>query len=197
MYACEHAVFIAVPFYTTQENTFWGAINQKGTPNPAPRFKDRPGIWPLCSAGVSAGTVVTYSPLSTATRVRYPASTCETVLWSPCLTGWFPLATLVSPQTNTKWKLIPTRTKIGRALSLIRQTEWRHDVVGRASGSSLGSREFETHQRIPVVSFSKRLYPHCLVLVGFRNGFERDLLTRHCLYYSRIKINEFKLKRQT
>jgi len=33
------------------------------------------------------------------------------------------------------------------------------------------SREFEA----PVVSLSKKLYPHCLVLVGSRNGFERDL----------------------
>ena len=27
----------------------------------------------------------------------------------------------------------------------------------------------------PVVSLSKKLYPYCLVLVGSRNGFERDL----------------------
>ena len=26
----------------------------------------------------------------------------------------------------------------------------------------------------PVVSLSKKLYPYCLVLVGLRNGFERD-----------------------
>ena len=26
----------------------------------------------------------------------------------------------------------------------------------------------------PVVSLSKKLYPYCLVLVGSRNGFERD-----------------------
>ena len=37
------------------------------------------------------------------------------------------------------------------------------------------SREFEPHQRPPVVSFSKKLYYNCLVLVGSRNGFERDL----------------------
>ena len=30
------------------------------------------------------------------------------------------------------------------------------------------SREFEPHQRLP-------LFPHCLVLVGSRNRFERDL----------------------
>jgi len=33
------------------------------------------------------------------------------------------------------------------------------------------SREFEA----PVVSLSKKLYSHCIVLVGSRNGFERDL----------------------
>ena len=36
------------------------------------------------------------------------------------------------------------------------------------------SREFEPHQS-PVVSLSKKLYSDCLVLVGSRNGFERDL----------------------
>ena len=37
------------------------------------------------------------------------------------------------------------------------------------------SREFEPNQRLPVVSLSKKLYSNCLVLVGSRNGFERDL----------------------
>ena len=37
------------------------------------------------------------------------------------------------------------------------------------------SREFEPHQKAPVVSLSKTLCSHCLVLVGSRNGFERDL----------------------
>jgi len=31
------------------------------------------------------------------------------------------------------------------------------------------------HQRPPIVSLSKKLYSNCLVLVGSRNGFERDL----------------------
>ena len=34
------------------------------------------------------------------------------------------------------------------------------------------SHEFEPHH---VVYLSKKLYPHCLVLVGPRNRFERDL----------------------
>ena len=29
--------------------------------------------------------------------------------------------------------------------------------------------------KAPAVSLSKKLYPHCLLLVGSRNGFERDL----------------------
>ena len=29
--------------------------------------------------------------------------------------------------------------------------------------------------KAPVVSFSKRHYPHCLVLIGYRNGFAREL----------------------
>ena len=37
------------------------------------------------------------------------------------------------------------------------------------------NREFEPHQRLPVVSLSKKLYSHSLVLVGSRNGFEHAL----------------------
>ena len=37
------------------------------------------------------------------------------------------------------------------------------------------SREFEPPSKAPVVSLSKKLYSHCLVLVGSRNGLERDL----------------------
>ena len=29
--------------------------------------------------------------------------------------------------------------------------------------------------KVPVVSLSKKLDPYCLVLVGSRNGFERDI----------------------
>ena len=29
--------------------------------------------------------------------------------------------------------------------------------------------------KAPLVSLSKKLYPYCLVLVGSRNGFERDI----------------------
>ena len=36
-------------------------------------------------------------------------------------------------------------------------------------------REFEPHQRPPVVSLSKKLYSNCLGLVGSRYGLERDL----------------------
>ena len=34
------------------------------------------------------------------------------------------------------------------------------------------TREFEPHQKAPVVSLSKKLYSHCLVLVGSRNGLD-------------------------
>ena len=37
------------------------------------------------------------------------------------------------------------------------------------------SREFELKQRPPLFPLSKKLCTHCLVLVGSRNGFERDL----------------------
>ena len=32
----------------------------------------------------------------------------------------------------------------------------------------------EVPSKAPVVSLCKKLYPYCLVLVGSRNGFERD-----------------------
>ena len=40
--------------------------------------------------------------------------------------------------------------------------------------------------KAPVVSLSKKRYPHCLVLVGSRNGFTRDL-------HNRTKINKYEL----
>ena len=43
-----------------------------------------------------------------------------------------------------------------------------------------------------VVSLSKKLYPHYLVLVGSRNGFERDL-PKQKLLFSQSKINKYKL----
>jgi len=39
--------------------------------------------------------VVTHSPLTSATRVQYPASACEMVMWSPSQTGGFPPGTPV------------------------------------------------------------------------------------------------------
>ena len=36
------------------------------------------------------------------------------------------------------------------------------------------TRNVEVVRSSPVVSLSKKLYPHYLVLVGSRNGFERD-----------------------
>ena len=54
--------------------------------------------------------------------------------------------------------------KIGVAQWVARMTRDRWLLI---------SREFESYQR--VVSFSKKLYSHCLVLVESRNGFERDL----------------------
>jgi len=48
--------------------------------------------------------------------------------------------------------------------------------------------------RSPVVSLSKKLYSHCLVLVGSRNGLKRDLHKhKNCLFHNRTKINWYKL----
>ena len=46
-----------------------------------------------------AGLVVTRSPLTAATRVQYPASACEMVMWSPSQTGGF-LPVLQFPPTR-------------------------------------------------------------------------------------------------
>ena len=65
------------------------------------------------------------------------------------------------------------------------------------------SREFEPHQsppvgapsKPPVDSLSKKLYSNCLVLVGSRNGFERDLhKPKKMLVHNRTKVNLYKLK---
>jgi len=45
--------------------------------------------------------VLTHSPLTAATRVRYSASACEMVMWSPGQTGGLPPGTLVSSHTKT------------------------------------------------------------------------------------------------
>ena len=44
------------------------------------------------------------------------------------------------------------------------------------------NREFESHQKAPIVSLSEHFYHHCLVLFASRNGFERNLLKKHCLF---------------
>ena len=44
------------------------------------------------------------------------------------------------------------------------ETKWLARLISNRSVVSLS----------PIVSKSKKLYPHCLVLVGSRNGFERD-----------------------
>ena len=49
-------------------------------------------------------------------------------------------------------------------------------TVGSAAESLLVSREFEPHLKLPLFpSLSKKPYPHCLVLIGFRNVSEREL----------------------
>ena len=51
--------------------------------------------------GCLAGAVLTHSPLTAATRVRYLVSGCEMVMWSPSQTGGFPPGTPVSSHTKT------------------------------------------------------------------------------------------------
>ena len=55
-----------------------------------------------------AGAVLMHSPLTAATRVRYSASACEMVMWSPSQTGGFPLGTRVSSHMKTIRTSVPT-----------------------------------------------------------------------------------------
>jgi len=68
-----------------------------------------------------------------------------------------------------------------------------HEAVWRSGRWIPVSREFEPHQRPPLFPWARN-YSHCLVLDGFRNGFERDLRKhKNCLFHNRTKINEYKL----
>ena len=55
-----------------------------------------------------AAAVLIHSPLTAATRVRYPASACEMVMWLPSQTGGLPPGTPVSSHTKT----IQTQTSL-------------------------------------------------------------------------------------
>ena len=48
-----------------------------------------------------AGAVLTHLPLTTVTRVKYLASACEMVMWSPSQTGGFHPGTPVSSHKKT------------------------------------------------------------------------------------------------
>ena len=50
---------------------------------------------------VLVGIVLTHTPLTAATRVRYPTSACEMVMWSPSQTGGFSPGTPVSSHMKT------------------------------------------------------------------------------------------------
>ena len=51
--------------------------------------------------GCLADAVLTHSPLTAVTRVRYSASACEMVMWSPSQTGGLPPSTPVSSHMKT------------------------------------------------------------------------------------------------
>ena len=48
-------------------------------------------------------------------------------------------------------------------------------IEGRRGTVVSTSVSFSAMSLTPVVALSKKLYPHCLVLVCSRNGFKRDL----------------------
>ena len=52
--------------------------------------------------------MVTHSPITAASRVKYPPSACDMVMWSPSQTGGFPSGTPVSSNTKT----IRTQTSV-------------------------------------------------------------------------------------
>jgi len=52
-------------------------------------------------SGCLAGLEITRPSLTAATRVQYPASKCEMIMWSPSQTGEFAPGTPVSSHTKT------------------------------------------------------------------------------------------------
>ena len=52
--------------------------------------------------------------------------------------------------------------------------------------------KFEPNQNAPFV-FSKKFHPHCSILVGSRNVFERDLYMETRLFYCRNTVDKYKL----
>ena len=88
------------------------------------------------------------------------------------------------------------------------QQQQQHAFSGKrrrgAVGSASASWSVDTCQswvrappKAPVVSLSKKLYSHCLVLIGSRNGFERDLHKQNnCLFHNRTKIKN-KINKKT
>jgi len=54
-------------------------------------------------------------------------------------------------------------------------------------------RETKTPSKPPIVSLGEKLYPHCSVLVGFRNRLKCDLHVPKCFFHSFTEINLYKL----
>ena len=54
-------------------------------------------------------------------------------------------------------------------------------------------REFEPRQGLAVVSLSKKLYPHCLVLVGSQERIRERLDKLQSFLRNRTKINLYRL----
>jgi len=53
------------------------------------------------------------------------------------------------------------------------------------------SGDFETPSKAPIVSLSKKVYLHCLVLVGSRNGFECDKYKPKLFVSNFFKIDNY------
>ena len=57
-------------------------------------------------------------------------------------------------------------------------------VVSKPSSVDTCQSRVRAPSKAPVVSLSKTFYSHCLVLVGSRNGFERDLHEKKCACFT-------------
>ena len=91
----------------------------------------------------------------------------------------------INKLNRKKSPLIDTGIFVWQPLENYLLSSWHYPLYSASRyllGSASDSWSVDTCQswvrapsKAPVVSFSKKLYSNCLVLVGSRNGFERDL----------------------
>ena len=65
---------------------------------------------------------------------------------------------------NNKWSYIQPLKPVASYI----------EHVGNQRKDNMNVKKVNAPSKVTVASLSKTLYPYCLILVAFRNGFERD-----------------------